>query len=178
VYQILIPDTDPEKRGIRIAVDSDWADDRITRESCSGGILYYAEAPLLSWARTQASIALSSAEAELYGIGTGCVEGLGLKQIITEMSGRTPTLIIETDSKSAKAGCARRGPGRMTHIELRMLAVQDWVAAKLLSIRKVCALDNSSDILTKAMTKAKLVKLGRLAGLRGVFFDDVSYDGA
>ncbi len=59
-----------------------------------------------------------------------------------------------------------------------MLAVQDWVAAKLLSILKVCTLDNSSDILTKAMTKAKLVQLGRLAGLRGVFFDDVSYDGA
>ena len=66
----------------------------------------------------------------------------------------------------------------MKHIELRMLAVQDWVAAKLLSIRKVCTLDNSSDILTKAMTTAELVKLGRLAGLRGMLFDDVSYDGA
>ena len=61
-------------------VDSDRTDDAGTRRSVSGGFMTQKEVPVGSWARTQATRSLSSCEAELYAIGSGCAESLGLAQ--------------------------------------------------------------------------------------------------
>ena len=124
VYQELCPD--PHAETLQVPVDSDWADDRKTRQSCSGGAVLFHGCAVLTWARTQKTRALSSAEAELYGIGSGAIEGLGASQLLREWQYETVPL-LQTDSQSALAVCKRRGPGRMKHIELKMLAVQEWL---------------------------------------------------
>eukprot|EP00973_Karenia_brevis_P042677 5906052-Karenia_brevis.AAC.1 len=48
--------------------DSDWAGCRVTGKSTSGGALMMGEHLIKAWARTQQSIALSSAEAELVAL--------------------------------------------------------------------------------------------------------------
>ena len=48
--------------------DSDWAGDRKTRKSTSGGVITIGSHYVKSWSKDQSMIALSSAEAELYGI--------------------------------------------------------------------------------------------------------------
>ena len=69
VYQELCPD--PLAETLKVPADSDWADDQELRQSCSGGaVLFYVCAVLLIWARTQKMRALSSAEADLHGIGS------------------------------------------------------------------------------------------------------------
>ena len=69
VYQELCPD--PLAETLKVPADSDWADDQEPRQSCSGGeVLFYVCAVLLTWARTQKTRALSSAEAELHSIGS------------------------------------------------------------------------------------------------------------
>ena len=123
------------------------------------------------WARTQATPALSSCEAELYAIGSGCVESLGLRSLLLEVGVRT-AVVIKTDSSSAKAVANRRGPGRMKHIQLRMLAVQGWVKDKLLLLSKVSSEENLSDLLTKAMSEQRHYLLARKLGLRGGPFDE------
>ena len=80
VYQELCPD--PHAETLQVPVDSDWADDRKTRQSCSGGAVLFHGCAVLTWARTQKTRALSSAEAELYGIGSGAIEGLGAAQLL------------------------------------------------------------------------------------------------
>ena len=82
VYQELCPD--PHAETLQVPVDSDWADDRETRQSCSGGAVLFHGCAVLTWARTQKTRALSSAEAELYGIGSGAIEGLGAAQLLKE----------------------------------------------------------------------------------------------
>ena len=104
---------------------------------------------MLTWARTQKTRALSSAEAELYGIGSGAIEGLGAAQLLREWQYKTVPL-LQTDSQSALAVCKRRGPGRMKHIELKMLAVQEWLKTGRLRIHKVSTHD-IADLMTKAM---------------------------
>ena len=121
VYQEFCPD--PHAETVQVPVDSDWADDRKTRQSCSGGAVLFHGCAVLTWARTQKTRALSSAEAELYDIGSGAIEGLGAVQLLREGQYKTVPL-LQTDSQSALAICKRRGPGRMKHIELKMLAVQ------------------------------------------------------
>ena len=45
--------------------DSDWAGDKVSRKSTSGGIMFIGEHVIKSWSSNQTIIALSSAEAEL-----------------------------------------------------------------------------------------------------------------
>ena len=48
--------------------DRDWAGDRKSRKSTSGGIIQIGSHFIKSWFKNQYVVALSSAEAELYGI--------------------------------------------------------------------------------------------------------------
>ncbi len=123
-----------------------------------------------SWARTQAVPALSSCEAELYAIGTGCVESLGLRSLLLEL-GLPAVVVVKTDSSSAKAISQRRGPGKMKHIQLRLLAMQQWVSDRLLSVNKVSTDENISDLLTKGMSIERHFRLAYGLGLRGGPFD-------
>ena len=59
-------------------------DDRRTRQSCSEGAVLFHRCAVLTQARTQKTRALSSAEAELYGIGSGAIEVLGAAQLLHE----------------------------------------------------------------------------------------------
>ena len=52
---------------IDVYVDSNWAGCRRTRKSTSGGIAMLGTHVLKSWSKTQAVIAKSSGEAELFG---------------------------------------------------------------------------------------------------------------
>ena len=157
VYQKFCPD--PHAEMLQVPVDSDWADDKATRQSCSGGEILFHSCAVLTWARTQKTRALSSAEAELYPIGSGAIEGLGAAQLLKEWQCETAPLIW-TDSKSALAVCRRRGPGRMKHIELKMIAVQEWLKTGRLRVRKISTHDNPADLMIKAMSREKLIKFG------------------
>ena len=110
VHQQLIPDRQAEV--LQVPVDSDWADCKETRQSCSGGAVLFHGCALLTWARTQKTRVLWSAEAELHAIGSGAIEGLGAVQLLKEWQYKTVPLLW-TDSQSALAVCKRRGPGRM-----------------------------------------------------------------
>ncbi|CAK0797452.1 unnamed protein product [Prorocentrum cordatum] len=56
-----------------VLVDADWADDKTDRISTSGGILKYRGCTDLSWSRRQGCVAFSSAESELYALGSAIV---------------------------------------------------------------------------------------------------------
>ena len=68
--------SDPHAEILQVLVDSDWADDKATRPSCSEGAVLFHGCAVLTWARTQKTRALSSAEAELYAIGSGALKAL------------------------------------------------------------------------------------------------------
>ena len=84
-------------------VDSDWAGCQKTRRSTSGFIIFLLGCVIRVGSRTQLVPAWSSAEAELYGIGTGVAESLHIKSFLEEakLSRRfgsqfTPTLLLES----------------------------------------------------------------------------------
>ena len=71
---------------IECYVDSDWAGCHTTRKSTSGLVLQLFGTTLLTASRTQATIALSSGEAELYAIGTGVAEALYVRNFYRKPS--------------------------------------------------------------------------------------------
>jgi len=63
--------------GIDVDVDTDPAGRLGTSESTSGGCVLAGSHSLKSWSSTQATITLSSGEAELHGVVRGSAVGLG-----------------------------------------------------------------------------------------------------
>ncbi len=115
---------------------------------------------LATWSRTQSVVAQSSCEAELLALNAGAIEGKLVISILTEMR-RKPRLVLRTDSTSAASSTKRRGLGRMRHLDIRELWLQDEVRSGKLTIDRVPGLHNSADVLTKAMPSPRFVELLR-----------------
>ena len=76
-----IPKGQTPANSIELYVDTDFAGCRETRRSTSGGVALVGGANIKHWAKTQTTIALSSGEAKLNGIGAGIAQGLGVQSI-------------------------------------------------------------------------------------------------
>ena len=101
-----------------------------------------------SWSSTQAGIALSSGEAEYYGLVKGASVAIGIKSMHDEMGIKTKVR-VSTDASAAKGIASRRGLGKIRHVEIHQLWVQDKVASGEVEVRKVNGKENIADILTK-----------------------------
>eukprot|EP00438_Fugacium_kawagutii_P020509 Skav212686 [mRNA] locus=scaffold1930:133681:135171:+ [translate_table: standard] len=139
---------------LNIFVDSDWAGCASTRKSTSGFIIQFCGATIHFGSRTQSVVALSSAEAEFYAIGTGCQEALFIRNFIKEAFNHNKLNIrIHTDSSAGKSMASRQGVSKKAkYIELKFMFIQNLVQAGIVSIHKIPGKDNPSDILTKYIT--------------------------
>ena len=71
-----------------------------------------------TWCAAQGAYALSSAEAELYGMIEGVTPAKGLVSLARELGFREleQGVWLGTDSSAAKSFVCRRGLGRMRHL--------------------------------------------------------------
>ena len=100
------------------------------------------------WSTTQAVIALSSGEPEYYGMVKGASNGLGLRSIIADL-GIDLSVILKNDSSAAKGIANRTGLGKVRHIEVAQLWLQDKVRSNEINVVKVKGTENVADALTK-----------------------------
>ena len=107
-----------------VFVDTDFAGCLETRRSTSGGGAMLGAHLIKHWASTQNTLALSSGEAELMGILKGTSEGFGLLSLASDL-GLALTLSIKTDSSAAVGICKRTGIGRVRHLAVGQLWIQD-----------------------------------------------------
>ena len=92
-----------DRRGKAVVhVPSDWAGQHQTCKSTRAGVAQRGSATLSAWSRTQQSVSLSSAEAELYALTSGISEGMVTKHLLEEL-GYEVTLVKNVESQSAKA---------------------------------------------------------------------------
>ena len=117
-------------------VDSDWAGGG-DRKSTSGGMALLEGVAVKHWSRTQRSRALSVGEAEYYALVTGSAEGLGIQSLANDMGYEVKVAVIWTDSNTARSLASRRGLGKMRHMELRYLWVQEMVKDGRLKVKRV-----------------------------------------
>ena len=90
-----------------------------------------------SWSTTQSVIALSSAEAEYYSMVKGGSVGLGAQTMLREMGVELLNVVIKGDASAAVGIAMRRGLGRLGHIDLSQLWIQEEVVNGELNIHKV-----------------------------------------
>jgi hypothetical protein len=117
-----------------------------------------------TWSSTQDIIALSSGEAEYYGLVRGASQAIGIKSMLHDM-GVDVDIELNTDASAAKGIASRKGVGRVRHIEVHQLWVQEKVSRGEIVINKVRGEDNIADILTKFVDREKIDQAIKSAGL-------------
>ena len=115
---------------------------------------------LSHWSRTQATVALSSAEAELNAALKGAVELLGAGAMMEE-AGQPMMLELEGDSTACKGVLTRQGSGRIKHLEVRQLWLQEHVQSGKAVFTKVPREVNMADTQTKHWESSALSLMGQ-----------------
>ena len=156
-------------REITVYTDSDWATDKATRKSMSSYSEFFGRHLIETSCARQSVVALSSRKAEYYALTRGVAAGLMSQQVWEVMNFKLP-LVARTDSSAGKGIASRVGMGKVKHLSLRELWLQDVVQQGRVVIRKEPAKTNVADLGTKALTGARTTELVRMMPLsrRGV----------
>ena len=109
----------------------------------------------------------SSGEAEFYSAVSGVSAGLGVQYLLHFM-GMMTTVEVQLDSSAARGVLWRSGVGRIRHLEVKTLWVQDLVVAKRITIKPVPGLQNVADIGTKVLSADRIKYLKEKIGSRGI----------
>ena len=100
-----------------------------------------------AWSKTQNSISLSSAEAELIAMVKLSTELLGLMRLARDLDWRLHGRVW-ADSSAALAVVKRSGAGKLRHINISLLCVQEQEKLKKLVYEKVPGQANPADLFT------------------------------
>ena len=99
------------------------------------------------WSRTQQVVSLSSAEAELHALCKCASEGLAARNMTLEMNMGLPLRLL-TDASAARGIVMRQGAGKVKHLDVKTLWIQERQSTGNLSVAKIPRAANWSDILT------------------------------
>ena len=121
-----------------------------------------------SWSRTQDSITLSSAEAELVALGKLAMEVIGIRTMCEEwgMSRAEQTSDLFADASAALSIAKRQGAEKMRHINVKSLWLQAKTVQQVLKYCKIRGEDNPADGLKKHVKRELLENYLKTEGLQ------------
>ena len=110
-----------------------------------------------AYSTTQAIVALSSGEAELYSMVKGSASALGVISLMADF-GIAINAKVHSDSSAAIGIVNRQGLGKVRHLNVQYLWLQDRVKRRDLTIAKVLGLENPADLMTKYLDNLSIIK--------------------
>lgn len=134
---------------------SNFAGEISPRKNTSGGMTCLGAHVVKSWSSTQSVIALSTGEAELHALNTTAAQSLGLQSLLMDL-GVDISVRLHTDATTGRAIATRRGLGKVRHIAVNELWLQEQVAKRKVSIDKIKNKLNLADLLTTYLTAAEI----------------------
>ena len=143
---------------LEVFSDSDWAGNKSSRKSTSSGTMFLDGQVIYTFSRNQKSVALSSGEAEYYAGASAASDSILLKEAIQFLTGRTCKVNLYLDSSAARGIITRQGVGRVKHLQIRTLFLQELHKQGTLSVHPVGTKENTADIGTKPLS-GKRIKL-------------------
>ena len=160
---ITFPWDQPEHE-VEVEVDSDFAGCMVTRRSTCGGVIKWRGGMIRAWSKTMPTLALSTGEAELGAAARGAAESIGIKSLFMDFGIEVET-IMRSDASAAIGICHRLGLGKVRHLSVADLWIQQRVRSGELKIEKLCGEKNTSDLLTKALDRPRIDKLSHAIGI-------------
>ena len=147
--------------------DSSWGEEKTTRKATTAGMIFVNGCLVHSICRAQATIALSSCEAELYAANSTMIEAIYLYQLAQFLMNDETAVKqrLFLGSTSAKFVVQRSGVGRLKHVSIKHMFLQQLLRQKVFSIHKVPTRVNPADLNTKKLSLERRKFLAILAGL-------------
>ena len=149
-------------------VDADYAADMTDRKSMSGYITKLGSS-LIGWgARKQASVALSTCEAEYFALSVAAQEIIWMRKVLMEIGfpplKATP---LRSDNQSGISwAVGEKLPSRRAkHIDVRVHYIRDVTRKKEILVQYIPTDENDADLLTKPLPRFKFKKVVERLGL-------------
>jgi hypothetical protein len=146
--------------------DVDWAGNADDRKSTSGGCFYVGN-NLVAWmSKKQASISLSTAEAEYIAAGSCCTPLLWMKTLLGDYRFSQGTMIISCDNTSAIN--ISKNPvqhSRTKHIDIKHHFLHDLVESEVVSLSFIPIENQLADILTKPLDGSRFESFQKAIGV-------------
>jgi hypothetical protein len=155
-----------EQEILEVHSDANWAGCKRSRKSSSGGTICLGNHLLKAYSKTQAVIAKSSGESELYGVIRASTEALGVSTLLEDFGVAGVKVRVGMDASAAMGIVQRRGLNKLRHVELDVLWIQEQQARRLLPLRKVPGPQNPSDLMTKHVDQSHIELYMSLLGLK------------
>ncbi|KAE9338779.1 hypothetical protein PF008_g11896 [Phytophthora fragariae] len=147
--------------------DANWGSDLSTCRSTSGVLLQLCGGPIVFKAKKQATVALSSAEAEYMALAVTVQEVLWVRQLLKEMAiGIGCATDIFIDNKAAISMASNSGyTPRAPHIDLRVHFVRDHIENGAIKVQHVRSAQQLADYITKPLPTPQFVLLVTASGV-------------
>ena len=114
------------------------------------------------WSSTQTTIALLSGDAEFGGICRGASVSSGVQSLANDLGIKTDLEVL-TDATAAIGIYDRRGLGRVRHLHVADLWIQDRIRNGDFALNKVLGTENPACMLTKHILRDTiLTHMGRM----------------
>ena len=140
--------------------DSDWA----TKHSTSGHVFVYQNAAISWGSKKQATIALSSTEAEIVSVSDAAKEAISLRSLYQELGEADKSPIqLSVDNQSAIAVAYNpEHHSRMKHVERRHFFIRECVENMNIVVPFVRTDANLADFFTKPLESRRFFSLRNL----------------
>ena len=168
--EIVEPDYRKDRSALTLDAvsDSSWGAEKSTRKSTTAGMVSANGCLILSICRAQSTVALSSCEAALYAANSTMIECMYLYQLAQFLMGEDTFVrqrLFLLDSSSAKFVVQKSGVGKLKHVAIKHMFLQQLLRQKVFTIHKIPTRVNPSDLNTKKLSVERRKLLSILCGL-------------
>jgi hypothetical protein len=136
-------------------VDADYGGCRDTRRSTSGYVFMMAGGPVTWSSKRQATVALSTVEAEYVAMSRCAQQMVWMQTWLGEVEiGYDIPGIIRGDSRGAIAlAKTTKDHGKVKHIDIRHHYLRELVKSGVISFEQLASADNLADLFTKPLAR-------------------------
>ena len=147
--------------------DANWAGDLDDQHSTTDNV-FLMSGGAVSWlSHKQATVALSTAEAEYIALGSPIQEAIWLRQLLSDLrcDMKMPMEILEDNQGAIAMAKNPVGHKRSKHIDIRHHFIREAVQAGTISLTYCPTSDMLADIFTKPLPKGQFEKLRENLGM-------------
>jgi hypothetical protein len=150
--------------------DADWAGDPDSRKSTTGYLFTIGGVPVSWKSKKQATVALSTAEAEYMALSTAAQEVSWLRKFLVNfgLDQNKATVIFEDNQGCIALAKNPVSHERTKHIDIRYHFIRELVEAKMIDLQYLPTADMLADLLTKGMARDRHLDLCRRLNVIGL----------
>lgn len=150
--------------------DADWAGDMDDRHSTSGNVFLLAKRAVSWLSKKEATVALSTTEAEYVALSTATQEAIWLRKLLADVGNPLEEPIVVSEDNQGDIAMAKNpvGHARTKHIDIRYHFVREGVQHGAIILKYIATGEMIADILTKPLPKCIFQKLVIELGMKTI----------